>query len=117
MEAFPSNHINLLNMDIFHPTILVFLMESFHPTILIVLLKMGDVPSNRLVVFLGGLSDPQILPGSVDVSLIWGLKANDAMPLLGKAALAWHFQVPIITCAVEVHRKKTTGGSSKQISL
>ena len=30
----------------------------------------------------------------MDVSLVWGLKANDAMPLLGKAAVAWHFQVP-----------------------
>lgn len=36
-------------------------------------------------------------PGSVDVSLVWGLKANDAMPLLGKAAVAWHFQVPAST--------------------
>ena len=73
-------------------------------------IKNGDVPSNHINfrikngcfsiqpagfrVFLGGLSDPPILPGSVDVSLVWGLKASDAMPLLGKAALAWHFQVP-----------------------
>ena len=44
-----------------------------------------------------GYGGTSCLPGSVDVSLVWGLKANDAMPLLGKAAVAWHFQVPAST--------------------
>lgn len=32
------------------------------------------------------------LQGGVDVSLVWGLRTNDLMPLLGQPERAWHFE-------------------------
>lgn len=32
------------------------------------------------------------LQGGVDVSLVWGLRTNDFMPLLGQPERAWHFE-------------------------
>eukprot|EP00435_Cladocopium_sp_Y103_P002969 s3932_g1.t1 len=32
------------------------------------------------------------LQGGVDVSLVWGLRTNDHMPLLGQPERAWHFE-------------------------
>ena len=52
--------------------------------------KMSELTPSREYSLLPPLG--RRLQGSVDVSLVWGLKANDAMPLLGKAAVAWHFQ-------------------------
>ena len=53
-------------------------------------------------------------PGSVDVSLVWGLKSNDAMPLLGKAAVAWHFQVPTIPLAPKFNMEPENDGFQKE---
>ena len=50
--------------------------------------------------------DMSLSPGGVDVSLVWGLRANDAMPLLGQPAKAWHFEVRGNVAAVKMSSRR-----------